>query len=51
MTTERVIVKVTIMMGSDISGIGVGSFRTCIDVEFADIVMVQIDMCRTQLFD
>ena len=40
MTTERVIVKDPIMMDMDISGIGVGSFRTCIDVEFADIVMV-----------
>ena len=40
MTIERVMVKDPIMLDMEISGIGVGSFVTCIDVEFAVIVMV-----------
>ena len=40
MTAERIIVKDVIMMGMDNSGIGVGSFRTTIEVEFAEIAIV-----------
>ena len=37
---NRVIVKDVKIIGKDSSGIGVGSFRTSIDVKFAEIIIV-----------